>query len=765
MKKRLTYISVLFLLTLLCISCTSEIKKEKQPVDYVNPYMGNISHLLVPTYPTVHLPNSMMRTYPERDDYTGNQLRGLPVIMTSHRGSSAFNLSVLALADNTEISKPVVNYSYDREKITPYSYYVYLDEQGTDVRFAPSHQSAIYEISFDKKAPFALLLNSKEGELKVEGNTISGYQKIKDYPTNVYIFMETEQQPKVSGVLGKKNIENTLATGKNACVVLEFDKAEVINIRYGISFISEEQAKKNLHREIPHYTIDKVKEEGRKLWNETLGKIKVSGNDEDEKTVFYTSLYRTYERMICISEDGRYYSSFDQSIHEDNGIPFYTDDWIWDTYHATHPLRVIIEPEKESYMINSFIRMAEQMPDFWMPTFPEVTGDSRRMNSNHGVATVIDSYIKGIRGFDLNKAYEACKKGITEKTLAPWSGKKAGELDHFYKEHGYFPGIPDGEKETVPEVHHFESRQPVAVTLGTVYDEWCLAQIAKQLDLQEDYKYFLNRSLNYRTIFNPETRFFHPKDNRGKFIQPFSYEYSGGIGARNAYGENNGWVYRWDVPHNITDLIELMGGKEEFISELERMYNTPLGKSKYEFYAQLPDHTGNVGQFSMANEPSLYIPYLYNYAGEPWRTQKRLRTLFDQWFRNDLMGVPGDEDGGGLSAFIVFSQLGFYPVTPGLPMYVIGTPFFENATIQLDNNKTFEVVCKNYAKENKYIQSVKLNGKEWNKSWFTHEELMQGGKLEFVMGNKANKSWASGSESIPPSFELNTTNTPTPKGA
>lgn len=214
-------------------------------------------------------------------------------------------------------------------------------------------------------------------------------------------------------------------------------------------------------------------------------------------------------------------------------------------------------------------------------------------------------------------------------------------------------------------------------------------------------------------------------------------------------------MYRWDVPHNVADLISLMGGDDAFVNELENMYDTPLGKSKFEFYAQIPDHTGNVGQFSMANEPSLHIPYLYNYAGQPWRTQKRIRTLLNQWFRNDLMGVPGDEDGGGMTAFVVFSQLGFYPITPGLPMYVIGSPTFEKASLKLGGGKTFDIICHNYSPKNKYIQSAKLNGTDWNKSWFTHEDLMRGGRLEFVMGDRPNKQWASDKGSVPPSFEMN----------
>lgn len=737
-------ISLSFILGIV-VSCSDKEVISKEPVDYVNPYIGNISHLLVPAYPTIHLPNSMLRVYPEREDYTGNKIKGLPVIVTSHRGNSAFSIS--PLAGNKQLSS-VIPLEYDNEVIKPYFYRVFLNEDNIDVEYVPSYQSAIYKFQFSEGAP-SFVINSKNGILKANGSSVSGYQQIGDFPTKVYLYLETDIDPERIDPFDDK-------TEDSSCLVMRFtENSRQIHIRYGISFISEEQAKKNLYREVKNASFDEVKEQGRAIWNETLSKIKVEGNCEDAKAVFYTSLYRTYERMICISEDGMYYSSFDDKVHGDNGIPFYTDDWIWDTYRATHPLRVIIEPEKEVQMINSFVRMAEQMDNFWMPTFPEITGDSRRMNSNHGVATVIDAYVKGLKGFNLELAYDACKRGITEKTLIPWSGDKAGVLDDFYKKNGYFPALRDGEIESVANVNNFEKRQPVAVTLGTVYDEWCLSQIAKHIGKKDDYSHFLKRSLNYHKLFNPDTKFFHPKDMNGSYIEPFDYRYSGGQGARDYYGENNGWVYRWDVPHNIADLVNLMGGDALFVEELEKMYDTPLGKSKFEFYAQLPDHTGNVGQFSMANEPSLHIPYLYNYAGQPWRTQKRIRNLLDQWFRNDLMGVPGDEDGGGMTSFVVFSQLGFYPVTPGLPMYVIGSPTFEKASIKLGEGKTFDIICSNYSPENKYIQSAKLNGVDWNKSWFTHEDLIKGGKLEFVMGNRPNKQWASDKASIPPSFEMN----------
>lgn len=746
------FIPLVLLMILIVNGCSNKQEVVLTPVDYVNPYMGNISHLLVPTYPTVHLPNSMLRIYPERADYTSDKIKGLPVIVTSHRGKSAFSLSFYQGAESG--LQPVYYYCYDNEVIKPYSYSSYFEEEEVSTKFAPSHQAGIYELSFRKNNAPYLILSTTNGELKTTENTISGYQNI-DHQTKVYVYMETSALPEKTMTVSKEEINHshTAIKGKNVGIALLYSTdIKTIKVRYGISFIDEKQAKANLQREIKDYDVENQMNIAKNIWNQTLNKIKVEGIDENAKAIFYTSLYRTYERMICLSEDNRYYSAFDNSIHKDS-VPFYTDDWIWDTYRAVHPLRVIIEPQMEADMIQSFIRMAQQMEHNWMPTFPEVTGDSRRMNSNHGVATIIDSYIKGIRNFDLSAAYEACKLGITEKTLAPWSGIKGGEITKFYWENGYLPALAPGEQETADEVHPFEKRQPVAVTLGTSYDEWCLAQIAKQLGYEKDYNYFLQGSKNYRNIFNPETKFFHPKNAKGEFIEPFDYATAGGLGAREAYGENNGWIYRWDVPHNIADLIELMGGKEAFRNNLETMYNTPLGEAKYVFYAQLPDHTGNVGQFSMANEPSMHIPYLYNYIGEPWRTQKRVRTLLDEWFRNDLMGLPGDEDGGGMSAFVVFSMLGFYPITPGLPIYVIGTPMFERAVIETGAGKSFEVIAHNYSPTNKYIQSAKLNGKDWNQSWFEHKELMNGGKLEFTMGNTPNKNWAA--DSVPPSFEMN----------
>ena len=721
---------------------------DKAPIDYVDPYIGNISHLLVPTFPTIQLPNSMLRVYPERADYTSELLNGLPIIVTNHRERSAFNLSPY----QGDSLRPVMAYTYDNERLTPYSYSVELDDNRIKAEYALSHQSAQYRITFEPDKPAYVIVNSRNGAIRVGHNFICGRQQLSNN-TNIYLYIEPQEEAIEAGVVENGVIEGSkdLAEGTNVCAAWRFaEGTSTVNLRYGISFISEEQAEKNLRREQKEYNLENLVQTGRDIWNETLGRIRVEGGTEDEKIVFYSSFYRTFERPVCMSEDGRYFSAFDGQVHNDNGTPFYTDDWIWDTYRAAHPLRVLIDRQKEEDIIDSYLRMAEQMGNLWMPTFPETTGDTRRMNSNHAVATVADALAKGLH-VDTVKAYEACRRGMEEKTLAPWSGNPAGWIDAFYHDHGYIPALRPDEQETDPNVHPFEKRQPVAVTLGTSYDQWCLSRIATALGKTEEAAHYLQCSYNYRNLFNPTTSFFHPKDKDGRWIEPFDYRFPGGMGAREYYGENNGWVYRWDVPHNIADLINLMGGNEAFIANLDQMFREPLGRSKYEFYAQLPDHTGNVGQFSMANEPSLHVPYLYNYAGQPWKTQKRIRQMLRTWFRNDLMGIPGDEDGGGMTSFVVFSSLGFYPVTPGFPAYNIGSPLFTRAKITLSNGKVFEIEAQGASDENKYIQSATMNGKEWNKPWFSHDDLKEGGKLVLVMGNHPNKAWGVNAGNVPPS--------------
>ncbi|RYZ98437.1 MAG: glycoside hydrolase family 92 protein, partial [Sphingobacteriaceae bacterium] len=255
-----------------------------------------------------------------------------------------------------------------------------------------------------------------------------------------------------------------------------------------------------------------------------------------------------------------------------------------------------------------------------------------------------------------------------------------------------------------------------------------------------DFNRFMKRAVNYKTLWNKKEGFFLPKDSKGNWIA-IDPKFDGGLGGREYYDENNGWTYLWQVQHDVPGLINLMGGKINFEKRLDGLFSEGLDRPKYQYYAKFPDATGNVGQFSMGNEPSFHIPYLYNYTGSPWKTQKQIRFLLDTWYKDNIFGIPGDEDGGGMTAFVVFSSMGFYPITPGIPMYTIGSPLFEKTIIDLPGGKQFTVIAQNCSVKNKYIQSAKLNGEILNTPWFTHGDLVAGGTLDLEMGPLPNKNW------------------------
>lgn len=692
--------------------------KAKEPVDFVNPYIGNISHLLVPTYPTIQLPNSLLRVYPHKDDYTAEYLEGFPIVITRHRSTSPLTLNFTQGEE-----APVINTHYDNEVVTPYSYDVDIFDTDGHVSFAVSEQSAIYKANFTSSKGAKVTLSTRKGKVSVSGNAIRAIQPI-DNGTTIYVYMESLQKPA------------SVNTDNESWAAVRFNEPEV-SLRYGVSLISVEQAEKNLRREIKDYNLSALAERGRRIWNETLGKVQVKGGTDSDKEVLYTSLYRNFERPVCISEDGLYFSAGDHQVHSDGGTPFYTDDWIWDTFRASHPLRAMLNRGVEEAVLESYLRAAEQTGDGWMPTFPGIAGDSRSMNCNHAIVSFADAIAKGLK-VDVQRAYDISRKTMYEKTLIPWQGCGKTVLDDFYWENGYFPALAPGEKETVKEVT-WENRQPVCVTLGTSYDSWALSRLAIAAgDLKGSQKY-KEQSLFYNNLFKPDTKFFHPKDSKGNWIEPFDYSFCGGMGGREYYDENNGWEFRWEVQHDIEALVALFGGPETFCAELDRTFAEPLGRSKYAFFAKYPDHTGNVGQFSMANEPAMHVPFLYNHAGAAWKTQKRVRQMIDTWFRDDLMGIPGDEDGGGLTAFVFYSMIGFYPTTPGKAEYDICSPYFDRIELKTSSGKTFTIIAENASHTNKYIQSATLNGKPLTKAQIDDESVMNGGTLVLVLGDKPNK--------------------------
>ncbi len=720
----------------LAYSCSVRIK---DPVDYVNPYIGNISHLLVPVYPTVHNPNSMLRFIPSRDNFTSNRISGFPLNVVAHRSGKVF--SIAPLSGDSDHQSPGTGYTYDNERITPYSYSVTLDEHDIGLNFIPASKSGFYSFTFNRPGERNLLISTTgNGQLLYDNGIIKGYDSFNGVKT--YLFLEFEKPPLKVG-LNTSDIFGGSTSPDGGRMTLTADLGmegqEPVKIRYGLSYISTEQAEKNLKNDIPGWNAHKIAGESRKKWNDVLSRIEVEGGTHDQRVVFYTSLYRCFERMIDITEEDKYFSVWSGRVEEAADTTFYTDDWVWDTYLALHPLQLLLNPGEQDDKIASYIRMARQSG--WMPTFPTPTGDNHAMNGNHSAAVILDAWKKGIKGFDLAEAYRHLKNTILYETKLPWVKDSITWIDSFYDNRGYFPALRQGEPETCQKVHSFERRQAVAITLASCYDDWCMAQIANELGLNDDYNFFIQRSLNYRNLFREDTGFYHPKDSSGNWIEPFDYIFDGGMGARDYYDENNGWTYIWQPYHAFQDLIAMMGGMERFDNKLDQLFTQGLGKSKWQYYSTLPDATGNVGQFVMGNEPSMHIPYLYNLAGKPWKTQKRVRMLMDTWFRNDLMGIPGDEDGGGLSAFFVFSAMGFYPVTPGIPEYQLGSPLFSKVRIRLENGKYFTIRAGSSSHEKLYIRSASLNGQLLAKPALTHQDIVSGGTLVLDMDRNPVHGW------------------------
>jgi predicted alpha-1,2-mannosidase len=697
-------------------------------VEYVDPTIGNVGILLVPTRPAVFLPNSMVRVYPMRADALDDRIESFPLTISSHRMDELFSIMP------GESDKPA---AYDQEVTTPYYYSTRFDDSLIQTEFSATERCGYFRFTFPDGKAAVILANRLQGDLEIEGGAVvRGEEQFSNMKAFVYGEFSVPMALKVESLGNKKRVTAS-AQG-----------TRLLDFRYGISFISVEQAKRNLEHEIPAWGLEKVKDAGRARWNETLGQITVGGGTEAQRRVFYTALYRCFERMVNITEDGHYYSAFDHQVHEDKRT-FYVDNWLWDTFRALEPLQTLLNPEMEADKIQSYVRMYQQSGV--MPTFAELTGNNACMNGNHAAPWFADAWFKGVRNFDVQTAFEGVRKRSLEVTMLPWSLAPRGPLDEFYAVHGYMPALRPGDKETVPGVDKFERRQPVPVTLENSFDDWNIAQLARVLHRAEDEKLFLRRAANYKNLFRADKGLMWPKDSAGQWIEPMDPKFSGGMGGRDYYDENNGYTYTWDVAQDFEGLIALMGGRQKAEANLDQLFREPLGRSRYEFQAKFPDSTSMAGEFSMGNEPSLAIPYIYNRMGAPWKTQKRVRMLLESFFTDTLQGIPGDEDGGGMSAFVVFSMMGFYPVTPGIPIYDVGSPVFNKVTIRLKNGKEFSIVAHNASHDNKYVQSIRLNGQPLNQVWFRHADIANGGMLEMTMGNTPNTSLGADTSSFPPS--------------
>ncbi len=731
MSKKMNQIRIQICCWLLCgILLNAETARAQ--VEFVDPSMGGQGFMLEPTRPTVSLPNSMVRVYPVRKDELDDQIHSFPLTIISHRLGELFWL-MPSDGSPDGWNRPL---AYDQEVETPYYYSVRFDKSLIQTEFTPTARCGYFRFTFPDGKPVILLANRLEGELlNSSSNSVSGVERFNNMEAFFYGEFSLPVEVQASSI-------------KRRMTVVAQAGQKFFEFRYGISFISVAQAKRNLQEEIPAWNFDKIKRTARDRWNRVLGQIQIEGGSPKQKRVFYTSLYRCYERMINISEDSQYYSAFDHQVHQDVR-PFYVDNWLWDTYRALEPLQTLLNPEMESDKIQSYVRMYEQSG--WLPSFSVLWGNFECMTGNPAAAWLADAWSKGITNFDLATAYAGVKKNSVEGTWLPWRRGSKCSLDDFLAEHGYLPALQPGEKEAVSRVNPNERRQAVSVTEAQSYDDWCAAQLAGALGEDADNQFFLKRAGDYKNVFRRDKGHMWPKDAEGQWIESYNPGFSGGQGGRDYTTENNGYTYDWDVQHDLQGLFDLMGGRVQAEAKLDKLFREPLGMSKYEFWAKFPDASGLVGQFSMGNEPSLHIPYIYDYLGSPWKTQKRVRMLLDTWFTDSTLGMPGDEDGGGMSAFVVFSMMGFYPITPGVPIYNLCSPVFDRITIHLHNGKQFQIICRNNSRANKYIQSIRLNRKALNQVWFRHADVIKGGKLELQMGDTPNEKLGTNPADFPPS--------------
>ncbi len=734
--------------------------QQNDPANLVSPNIGGIGQLLTATVPYVQYPHGMARLAPIttpgiNDRYLADKIYGFPA------GPATLMASTGAIVTSQEVYAS--DFDHDFEVSTPYYYEADLQTWGIKAELTATKHAAYYRFTFPSNAHSHLAITlPSDAHLAVIGDhAVQGSERIygpisgkaeQGGETREYFYAEFSR-PFHSWQTWHDNALSHNAQEEGDHIGFVSDDAttqgEKVEVRIGLSYISVEQARKNLEQEIPSWTFEQVKENTKAVWNHTLDGIQVSGGTKKQRTIFYTALYRSLGRMTDITEDGRYFSGYDHKVHNADGHDFYVDDGTWDTFRSLHPLQLLLDPAQQEDMIRSYLRMYEQSG--WLPSFPSIAGEQAVMIGHHADEFILDAYEKGYRDFDVQEAYAAMRKNATETTMLPWQRGPLTSLDRVYFEKGFFPALAYGEKETVPQVTG-ERRQAVSVTIENSYDDWCVAQLAKALGKNADAAYFTKLAHNYQNVFNPAIDFMAPKSADGKWVAHFDPKLGGGQGGRDYFTEVNSWLYTFGVQHDVAGLIHLFGGRDKFNAKLDQLFVEQYGTSKYQFLGQFPDATGLIGMYAQGNEPSFHIPYLYDFSGQPWKTQRRVRQIMNVWYGDGPLGIPGDDDGGETSSWYVFSAMGFYPVCPGSPVYEIGSPIFAKTVIRLADGKNFTVTANHVSAQNKYIQSATLNGQPLDKPWFRQSDIANGGTLTLEMGDKPNLHWGSAVEDAPPSM-------------
>ncbi|MGE0089655.1 MAG: GH92 family glycosyl hydrolase [Bacteroidales bacterium] len=727
-------------------------------VDFVNPLVGTDSKYELSngnTYPAIAMPWGMNFWTPQTNkmgdgwcyQYASNKIRGFK---QTHQPSPWINdygaFSIFATTEKLvfDENKRESWFSHKAEISKPYYYSVYLADYNTKVEITPTERAACFRITYPETDKAYLIIDAffKNSYIKVIPNErkIIGYAKnaaggVPQNFKNYFVIYVDKDFEEVFVVKNNDIFANSLESEcKHAGTIIRFKtKAnEQINIKVASSFIGLEQAELNLQKEIGNQSFDQIKNAAKTEWNKLMSRVMVEGGSHNQLVTFYTALYRTmlFPRKFYEFDQNnniKHYSPYNGQIHD--GYMF-TDNGFWDTFRAVFPFFTLVFPEMNSQMMQGLVNTYKESG--WLPEWAS-PGHRDCMVGANSASIIADSYLKGIRGFDINTLYEAIIKNSNNEGPMSSVGRYGV---NYYNNLGYIPYNVD-----IPE--------NTARTLEYSYDDFTIYQLAKAINRhQNEVDTMLKRSYYYKNVFDTSVNFMRGKNLDGTFQSPFRPDKWG-----DAFTEGCSWHWTWCVFHDIQGLINLMGGNESFVNKLDSVL-TAAPTFDYSYYrVQIHEITEmlimNMGQYAHGNQPIQHMPYLYNYAGQPWKTQALVREIMNKLYLPTPDGLCGDEDNGQTSAWYVFSAMGFYPVCPGSNQYVIGSPLFNKITLNLENGKTFIINAPSNNSENNYIEDTKLNGKVFTKNYLNHQEISNGGIIEFKMSDKPNKNKGTNASDFP----------------
>ncbi len=718
-------------------SCTSHPEADREPFRYVNPFIGTDGH--GHTYPGASMPFGMVQLSPDTRltgwdgasgyHYTDSIIYGFSHTALNGTGVGDYNdiLVMPVVGDpvflHTEYRSP---FRKETEEASAGYYRVFLDKPGVLAEMTATTRVGYHRYTFPESDESRLIIDLEHRDQVVDSwiefvgeREIRGLRRSSNWADDLvwYFHMEFSRDFESFGIAVDDVLQEDIlfARGQNIKAFVGFDtgEGEQVEVKVALSAVDAEGARKNLQEELPGWGFDQVRSDAEDAWNKELSRIRVRGGSEEQRVVFYTAMYHAFLQPNTFFDVDRRYRGMDRGIHRAEDFDVYTIFSLWDTYRTWHPLMTIIDTKRSLDYIRVMLDMYEKRG--LLPIWELAANETYTMIGNHAISVIADAYMKGIRDFDADRAMEAMLHSATR--------------DHFgldvYRRFGHIPG--DMEHESISK------------TLEYAYNDWNIAVMAREMGLEDVYREYIHRAQFYKNIFDPSTGFMRPRLNGG-WLTPFNP-----TTVDWHFTEANAWHYSFYVPQDISGLYTLHGGKEQLAAMIDELFETEdkiTGRD-------MKDITGLIGQYAQGNEPSHHMAYLYNFVNKPWKTQYRVRMIMDELYSHLPDGLSGNEDCGQMSAWLIMSAMGFYPVSPGIPEYVIGTPWFPEMEVMLENGHVFRITANGVSARNRYIQSATLNGEDYTRSWIAHADIMQGGHLHFEMGPRPNRDWGSSDGDVP----------------